>query len=271
MTDWVRRAWTCLMYHDVLCSGRDESAHLPAFGVHSGTFRQHLGWLADSGLRGCTVGEAMAAGGPRVAVTLDDGTCDHFENAFPILRDFGMSATFYVVVGAVGRPGYASWDQLRAMRDGGMSIQSHSMTHPFLSELSPDQLWHELAESRRELNERLGQDTTEIALPGGDADRRVFHLIRDAGYRVVATSRWGRNRAASHADVVRVRRCTIRGQPSRAWFTNLVNGHPLLYARQRSREVVLGGLRRALGPSRYARLRRRALGVREPERRLSEG
>ena len=59
-----------------------------------------------------------------------------------------------------------TWSNLKEMAENGMSIQSHSMTHSFLSDLSPDNLYKELNESRNIIGENLNIIADYISLPG---------------------------------------------------------------------------------------------------------
>src|SRR5207245_385131 len=75
------------------------------------------------------------AGGPElpkrsVILTFDDGYADAYDYAFPLLKQYGMVGTFYIITDFVGRPGYLSWDQIAEMDAAGMSIGAHSLTHP---------------------------------------------------------------------------------------------------------------------------------------------
>ncbi|MGB0721674.1 MAG: polysaccharide deacetylase family protein [Gammaproteobacteria bacterium] len=57
--------------------------------------------------------------------------------------------------------------QLGALRDGGMEIGSHTMTHPILSEISATEAEAEIAAGRDWLEERLGQRVGLFAYPVG--------------------------------------------------------------------------------------------------------
>ncbi len=205
---------------------------------------------------------ALAGPRRRVAISFDDGTVGHYEHALPELVARGMTATFFVTTGWIGQPGYVTWDQLRTMRQAGMEIGSHTRTHPFLSELDAAGVEREVGGAREEIDAALGQQTVALALPGGDAPRRALrHLIGSAGYRVVATSRWGVNRSAPGGQVAWIRRSTVRGAADPSEFRRILDADPSLSTQRRVRESVLGSLRRLLGPSRYARWRRSFLGT----------
>jgi peptidoglycan/xylan/chitin deacetylase (PgdA/CDA1 family) len=225
-------------------------------------FERMLDTILDLGYAGCSLSSALAQRGRRrVAITFDDATLGQFEHAVPALLARGMTATVFVTTDWVGRPGYMSWDQLRQLIAWGMSVQSHSRSHPFLSELSTAGLRAELTESKWALDQALGQQTTQIALPGGDAPKRsVWSLVEEAGYTVVAGSRWGINRDGPVGNGPRViRRCTVRGGITPARARRMVVGDPWIALSRLPREAVLARIRSTLGPSRYARWRRRLL------------
>jgi peptidoglycan/xylan/chitin deacetylase (PgdA/CDA1 family) len=195
--------------------------------------------------------------GPVVGITFDDGVRSDYEVAYPALAARGMSATFFVVTGRVGSSGYVTWSELREMRAGGMSIQSHTCTHPFLSELSEAALRRELRDSKCAIDDALGQETDQLAFPGGDPPRRTLrHLLLESGYRVVATSRWGVNHGRDPSALRRVRRCTISGRHDPALFKRTLAGDRGLALARGARETALGSVRTWLGPSRYATWRR---------------
>jgi peptidoglycan/xylan/chitin deacetylase (PgdA/CDA1 family) len=256
-------SWICLMYHEVLAEEPAPGAR-DYFAVSRATFAGHLDQIRAAGYAGCSLARAIdAADGPRVAITFDDGTAGHALHAVPELVARGMTATFFVVTGWVGRPGYATWEQLGAMRGAGMEIGSHTRSHPFLSELPAAELERELRGSREEIDRALGQHTTALALPGGDAPRRALRpLLAGAGFSVVATSRWGYNSPGSPGTPVWIRRCTV---PAAARdFRRVLAGDAGIGARRRARESALGALRAMLGPTRYARWRRRFLDAAAP-------
>ena len=80
-----------------------------------------------------------------------------------------------------------TWDDVRALCDAGMDVESHSRTHRVLQTLPPSELEAELAGSRLDLEEQLGRPVRAIAFPvgrsikGSPAIRRA--LLR-AGYRI---------------------------------------------------------------------------------------
>lgn len=255
----ARGRWGCLMYHSVPASANAADY----FAVPRSEFAAQLDLLRALGCRGVSLEEVMgsplaANGAAPIAITFDDGYADNFSEALPELVARGMSATVFVVTSRVGTPGYLTWDQLREMKNAGMSIQSHTHTHPFLSTLEPGDARAELERARQLIDRELGQATTTLALPNGDAPRgwrRADFL--SAGVEWVATSSFGANDGRGW----RVRRYTVRRGTTRAEFARIVRDLPSSWSREGLRLRTLGVVRSLLGVSRYARWRRRVLRV----------
>ena len=101
---WARRrpAFQVLCYHRV---NDDGDPFFPA--VPTAVFEQHMAWIART-FEVLTV-EALAEHLQRgtlprhaLAITFDDGYRDNYAHAYPILRRYGATATFYVVTEAIG-------------------------------------------------------------------------------------------------------------------------------------------------------------------------
>jgi peptidoglycan/xylan/chitin deacetylase (PgdA/CDA1 family) len=251
--------WVCLVYHDVQPSVAAAGGGPQRFSVSTSAFDCLLETIAQCGYRGCSLERALAAEDRRVAITFDDGTLGQYDYAVPALMARGMTATFYVTTDWVGRPGFMDWNQLREIVAAGMSVQSHTRSHPFLSELKADQLRAELHASKATLDDKLSQHTREIAFPGGDAPARSLrHLLSEAGYHVAVGTRWGVNRNIPEGGRLNefIRRCTVRGETTSAAARRVIEADSWLDLRSRLKESVLRTARSTLGASRYARWRR---------------
>jgi hypothetical protein len=85
-----------------------------------------------------------------VIISFDDGWEGQYINAVPILRRYHYPATFFIVTNYLGDHGFLSFDQLRAMTTIGMTIGSHSRSHPHLEQItSPTVLWDEIYRSKK--------------------------------------------------------------------------------------------------------------------------
>lgn len=80
-----------------------------------------------------------------------------------------------------------SWEMLAAMRDAGMTIASHSKTHAFLRNESPERVRQEAQDSRAVLQQKLGIKADFFAYPGGDFNAAIVEVVHRAGYRLAFT------------------------------------------------------------------------------------
>lgn len=75
----------------------------------------------------------------------------------------------------------AGWPALAALGEAGMELGSHTLSHPFLSLLPPDEQRRELGGAAALIRERTGAEVTGAAYPNGDHDPATMCAARDAG------------------------------------------------------------------------------------------
>lgn len=127
-----------------------------------------------------------------VLITFDDGYADNYHNAYPILKKYGFRATIFVISSFLGtEKNYFTWDQAREMAENGISIQSHTVDHKSMTDLSDDQLRAELVESKRKIEEEIGRSVDFIAYPTGTYNLHIAQLVKDAGYKAAFTIKYG--------------------------------------------------------------------------------
>jgi peptidoglycan/xylan/chitin deacetylase (PgdA/CDA1 family) len=133
----------------------------------------------------------LVAGRDDVRLTFDDGNESDVDIALPALRERGLRATFFVVAGRIGKPGYLSPAGLDALAAAGMELGTHGMRHRRWRRLREAELHDELVAARALLERATGRDITRAACPFGSYDRRALRLLRRRGYERVYTSDCG--------------------------------------------------------------------------------
>jgi peptidoglycan/xylan/chitin deacetylase (PgdA/CDA1 family) len=123
-----------------------------------------------------------------IRLTFDDGNRSDVEHALPALRERGLSATFFVVAGRLGAPGYLGDADLRELAAAGMGIGCHGMRHRPWRRLDEPTLREELLVAKRRLEGAVRRPVTQAACPFGAYDRRTLRALRRYGYREVYTS-----------------------------------------------------------------------------------
>jgi len=136
-------------------------------------------------------GEAAKLPARPVLLTFDDGYRDNYENAFPVLQRYGMTAAFFIITGLVDTPDRITSSQILEMTHFGMSFGSHTVTHRSLDELSGQEAQKELVLSRQQLADIVGTAVDFIAYPRGDFNDDTIRLAKEAGYFGGLTVRYG--------------------------------------------------------------------------------
>ncbi len=134
------------------------------------------------------------AGRHDVRITFDDGNASDLDHALPALRRRGLTATFFVVAGRLGLPGFLDEEGVRELVSGGMAVGCHGMRHRPWRRLDADALEEELVDAKRLLEEVVQRPVTEAACPFGSYDGQVLQALRRHGYRRVYTSDRGTTR-----------------------------------------------------------------------------
>jgi peptidoglycan/xylan/chitin deacetylase (PgdA/CDA1 family) len=131
-------------------------------------------------------------------------------------------------LGPTGRASHRALDaeQLCRLADSELiEIGAHSMTHPFLGHLTPQEQRAEVEGSRRRLEAIVGRPVTSFALPHGSRDDRTTGILSDAGFARACTSQpapvW------RHEDVLGLPRIGVRdldGETFARWFSWWMDG-----------------------------------------------
>lgn len=187
-----------LMYHEISKIGernKKERSTNPDYSLPVRHFWEQMNYLARNQYRSLSLPELVGPQGRyndrSVVVTFDDGWLNNYTEAFPILKDHGLSASVFVVTGFIGRPGYMNWNQLKEMSNAGISIQSHTVSHMPLTLLPVEKIRHELSASKLCLEDHLGRKVEFLSLPHGMGNRTIYDLAEEIGYRAVFTSEPG--------------------------------------------------------------------------------
>jgi len=178
-----------------------------------------------------------------VVLTFDDGLASAYEVIFPILRQKGFRANFFLNTATVGMNGFLTWRQIKEMQGAGMSFQSHSHEHVYLSWLPDDQLARQLDISKRTIEDHLGCAVDFLSCPFGDLNARVIQGALKAGYTAVCTSMdWPATPGARTVNRVVVYCSTTRGE-----FQSLITGGASAYGRRAGAWAIKYFFKRLLG------------------------
>lgn len=236
-------------------------------------FRAQMAWLAENDWRTLSTADfaAALAGGEipakSVLVTFDDGYLDNWVYAHPVLQEFGLRATIFLITGWIGdgaprphagQPGapdvpthrqamaaagdgrldaaFLRWSEVEAMRAAGTAdFHSHTHSHTRWDKTVADPaardaaLAADLAASRATLAARLGEASPHLCWPQGYYDAAYQRVAAAAGFSHLYTTEPGVVRRG--ADPARLPRLVAKDKPA-DWFARRMGiyGRPLLSA-----------------------------------------
>ncbi|MHB8660406.1 MAG: polysaccharide deacetylase family protein [Minisyncoccota bacterium] len=180
-----------LVYHIVRPIRPTDDAAVRALAVEPELFDAQMNYLKSAGyhvVRFSDLEGHFASSTPLppkpIIISFDDGWSSQFTYAFPILEKYHYPTTFFVFTNGIGARGFLTWDNLRALEAGGMTIGDHTRSHPYLTSImSTSTLWDEIAGSKQLLEQKLGVPINEFAYPFGQYNPTIVSLVRQAGYK----------------------------------------------------------------------------------------
>lgn len=100
--------------------------------------------------------------------------------------------------------------QVKAMHQAGMQIGAHTVSHPILANLPDDQARVEIGDSKRFLEQLLGERISVFAYPNGkpgeDYSPQSVEIVSSLGFDAAVSTRWGASRMGD--DPLQIRRFT---------------------------------------------------------------
>jgi peptidoglycan/xylan/chitin deacetylase (PgdA/CDA1 family) len=181
--------WWDRLYRSLLESGRD-SLHVPLVGTL--TLRNHV----EKNAAFARIRNRMKGLMHDDAMMLVDGVCD-----------------------ALGRPtahfdsSVLCWDTLRALASEGVSLASHTHTHPLLNRVPRERVQEEIRQSIRALERELDMVEPALSYPNGAHDDTTLDALRRAGIELAFTQLPGHNDLPS-CDPLRLCRINVTRRTS---------------------------------------------------------
>jgi len=182
------------MYHSISDNLFGKSH--PYFQINTSVevFSQHMHWLRHSGYRTVDLAEAWAgleSGtdlSKTVVITFDDGYRDFYMDAFSVMKQCGFTATIFLATDRIRETpsriegvDYLTWGEVRELHAEGIRFGSHTVTHPDLRSMGPDQIEFELACSKEIIEQNLGAPVQSFAYPFAfpEEDKRFTRFLED--------------------------------------------------------------------------------------------
>jgi peptidoglycan/xylan/chitin deacetylase (PgdA/CDA1 family) len=199
---------TILCYHEVdaapshatiprQTAGGDATAEQLRYTASVEQFRNELDYLEQHDYHVIALADLVAYlnGGraplpPRaVVITVDDGWLCAYTEIFPELQRRKMPWTLFVYPKIVGRGAHAlTWPQIAELAAAGVDVESHTYSHPFLTQLDDARLETELAGSKETIEKKTRKRVQFLSYPFGDYDDAIAAECETDGYEAAVTT-----------------------------------------------------------------------------------
>jgi peptidoglycan/xylan/chitin deacetylase (PgdA/CDA1 family) len=183
-----------LMYHSI--SDNLFGMSHPYYHINTSpeVFSEQMRWLRYAGYRAIDLREAwtgLETGkdmSKTVVITFDDGYRDFYTDGMEIMKQCGLTATIFLATDRIRETpariegaDYLTWNEVRELHAAGISFGSHTVTHPDLRSLGPEQIEYELGRSKEIIEQRLGAPVESFAYPFAfpEEDKEFARFLSD--------------------------------------------------------------------------------------------
>ncbi len=182
------------MYHSISENLFGKSHPYYQINASPRIFARQMKWLHETGYQALNLAQlrrAFETGDfpPKaVVITFDDGYQDFRIDAFPVLRRYGFTATVFLATGQIqDSPAriegvdYMTWHEVRDLHAEGIEFGSHTVSHPDLRSLGPEEIDYEVGYSKETIEDHLGAAVGSFAYPFSfpEEDRSFTRFLED--------------------------------------------------------------------------------------------
>ena len=184
-----------LLYHDVVAEGGNDASGFPGAGparykLEHDEFDRHLHAIAEATQTPPgDVAKTWSTGQPPGwLLTFDDGGASALRIA-ETLAERAWPGHFFITGDRIDQPAFVTKDDIRAIRELGHVIGSHSYSHPErMSRCSWDELVWEWGHSVQILSEILGEPVVTASVPAGYYSKKVARAAASVGIKALFNS-----------------------------------------------------------------------------------
>ena len=121
-----------------------------------------------------------------IGISVDDADKSFFEVGWPLFKKNNIPVTLFVTTGTIVKDNknYINWDQIRKLKEEGVTIGAHSHTHAHMANIHLDEVRSEIETSNKIFLKELGEIPTLFAYPYGETTSEIIDLIKDYKFKV---------------------------------------------------------------------------------------
>lgn len=182
-----------LMYHSISDDDPNNSLLVPI-----NQFEEQIKWLSQEGFTPMLLDDVVQAFNtgkvPKkpIAITFDDGYADNYTEAYKILKQYNMKATFFIITDYIDADGwYMNSNMLKEMSNNGMAIENHTSIHIEFTNISREDKASIIKDGMDKLREVVGVESKFICYPVGRYDDETIEVEKELGVKAAVTTEGG--------------------------------------------------------------------------------
>ena len=184
-----------LNYHYIQIPPSQKDNLIVNLSVTPENFRTQMLYLVNNKIQTLTMQDLLDALQSKktlsksVILTFDDGYQDFYTNAYPILKEYDLKATVFMITSKIGQPGYLTSAQIQELDQSGLvTIGSHTVNHFSLKNQTKQKESYELEQSKLVLEKKVGHKVVFFAYPNGIFDQQSEQLVEQIGYKAAVST-----------------------------------------------------------------------------------
>ncbi len=230
-----------LTYHHITQSTEASSLSVSP-GVSVENFRSQMRFLSRYNYNAISLAELVQAMEkkeklPRntAVITFDDGYEDNYTFAYPILKEYSLPATIFIIANFIDKEGYLTFRQIEEMASSGLiTIGSHTLTEAFLPGRSSRKLEREIGLSKAILESKFNKRIDFFCYPFGHFSPEIQEIVKKYGYKGACTTNRGKVQTYLNDDIYALKRIKVTDDfPNVFVFWAKVSGYYNLFRRVR--------------------------------------
>ena len=121
-----------------------------------------------------------------IGISVDDADKSFFEVGWPLFKKNNIPVTLFVTTGTIANnnKSYLNWNQIRKLKEEGVTIGAHSHTHAHMPDISIEDVKKEIELSNKIFLKELGEVPTLFAFPYGETNTDIINLIKEYKFKV---------------------------------------------------------------------------------------
>lgn len=222
-----------LMYHHVGDLPKNAGKTQTDLTVSTASFKAQVKWINSNSYTGVSLEDIYLASQNKFAMpkkpvvfTFDDGYSDVFQNAVPILKEYGYTGSFAIITQnpgtTAGNNVYAPWQAIAQAYLGGNEIVSHTQNHFDGSnpKFSANYIYQNLSGSLVDIRQNLGTTTNILIYPYGHYSNMYIEQAKKAGFVMGVTVHEGK--IINLDDLMKIPRVRVHGAETLQRFEELI-------------------------------------------------